>query len=174
MEIFKYDNYLEIDPKALEITAFKDVWKKYKNKDDARLELLYVWFVGSYTSDFASYIDIEQRRAEVLKSVFGKDKTKLKLDDKTEIAIAKLVELQDTPALSFLKSAYEGMNKVKLHIDEAVVNDSKDAESLVKIISQAPAIIKSLGELEKRVKAEADESKRIKGGRKKGMFEDAE
>lgn len=163
---------VNIDPKALYITAFRDIWDKYKNKEHALSELSYIWFVGSYTSDFASYIDPEQRRHEVLKSVYGGDNDKLKLDDKTEIAIAKLEELQDTPALAFLKSAYVGMDKVKKHIDDTLVEDSRDAESLIKIISQSPAIIKSLGELEKRVKEEAADSGRIKGNRKKGMFED--
>lgn len=173
MEIFTYENYMvNIDPKALFITAFKDVWEKYKNKEDALSELSYIWFVGSYTSDFASYIDADQRRYEVVKSVYGGDVSKLKIDDKTEIAIAKLEELQDTPALAFLKSAYLGMDKIKRHIDDTTVSDGRDAESLIKIISQAPTIIKSLGELEKRVKEEAGDSGRIKGNRKKGMFED--
>jgi len=176
MELFVYENSaVDIDPKALFITAFKDVWEKYKDKEHARAEFGYIWFVGSYTSDFASYLDGEQRRKEVLNSVYASNQDMLKLDDKTEIAIAKLEELQDTPALSFLKTSLQGMDKVKQFIADTNINsngDGRDAKMLMDIINTAPMVIDKLLASEKKIKAEADSAARIKGDRKKGAFED--
>lgn len=176
MEIFVYENSaVDIDPKALFITAFKDIWEKYKDKEHARAEFAYIWFVGSYTSDFASYLDEEQRRKEVLTSVFASNQDMLKIDDKTEIAIEKLVELQDTPALSFLRTSLRGMNKVEKFIEDTEIRaegDGRDAKVLMDIINTAPVVIDKLLASEKKIKAEAASAARIKGDRKKGAFED--
>ena len=174
MELFKYDNMeVRVDPKALYIKAFKDIWKKYRNKETALAEFAYIWVVGSYTSDFASILDPELRRIEVIGEVYGGDTGKLKLDDKTELAIEKLEMLQGTPALSFLKSSLEGLQKIEILIKEADLQTTKDGEGLANLISKVPALIVSLEELTERIHKEAAEGSKIKGGRKKGIFEDA-
>jgi hypothetical protein len=176
MKIFKLEhNEVQIEPEALLITAFRDIWKKYRNKEYAKSELAYIWYVGSYSSDFASHIDGEVRRAKVLQEVYGGDMGKLKIDDKTEIAIAKLEELQTTPALSFLKTALNGMEKVRKFIDEKEIDedgDGKDAELIMKIINTAPAVIDKVRDAEKKIKQEEAEADRIQGGRAKSIFED--
>jgi hypothetical protein len=175
MELFVYENYtVDIDPKALFITAFRDIWEKYKNKEDALAEFSYIWFVGSYTSDFADIIDGELRRKEVLHEVFAKNKSKLKIDDKTELAIEKLEKLQSTPALNFLRTAHEGIEKLRDFISAADIEgrDGREASALMKIITDAPGMVKSLRELELQIKAEAADSGRVKGKKKKGMMED--
>jgi len=173
MELFIYDNMeVKVDPKALYITAFRDVWKKYRNKETAIAEFAYIWFVGSYTSDFASILDPELRRKEVIGEVYGGSTGKLKLNDKTEIAIEKLEELQSTPALSFLKSSLNALQRLETLIDEADLASTKDGEALANLITKVPALIVSLEELTDRIHKEAAEGSKIKGGRKKGMFED--
>jgi hypothetical protein len=177
MKIFKLENNeVQIEPEVLLITAFRDIWKKYRNKEYAKSEFGYIWYVGSYSSDFASHNDGEIRRAKVLQEVFGGDVGKLKIDDKTEIAIQKLEELQDTPALSFLKTALRGMNKVEKFIDNTEIDkdgDGKDALTLMAIIDKSPATIDKLREAEKKIKREEAEADRIQGGRAKSIFEDA-
>lgn len=173
MELFVYDNMeIKVNPKALFIRAFKDVWKKYKKKDFALEEFAYIWFVGSYTSDFASILDDEGRRLEVLHSMYSGDKHNLRLDDKTEKAIIKLGELQETPSLSFLNEALVGIDKVKKLIGTTEVSSNKDAESFLKLITQAPPLIRMLMELKDQIKKES-EGQKIKGQREKGVFEDA-
>ena len=175
MELFKYNNYnVEVNPKALMLKDFANVWDKYKNKDYALGEFSYIWFVGSYTSAFAGIIDREEREQEVLESLGYNVRSKIKIDKKTEKAIEKLEKIQLTPALSFLKTAYTAMEKVRKHIDSIDVSDTKRAESIVGIITKSPSIIKMLSDLEQQVKEESEESSRIKGGKKKGMFEDAD
>lgn len=174
MELFKYDNMeVKVDPKALYITAFKDIWKKYRNKETALAEFAYIWFVGSYTSDFYSILDPELRRAEVVKEVYGGTTGKLKIDDKTELAIEKLEQLQGTPALSFLKSSLNGLQKIETLINDSDILTTKDGEALTNLITKVPALIVSLEELTDRIHKEAAEGSKIKGGRKKGIFEDA-
>jgi len=173
MELFKYNNMeVQLDPKALFIIAFKDVWKKYRNKETALAEFSYIWFVGSYTSDFSSILDPILRRKEVVDNVYGGNTGKLKLDDKTEIAIKKLEELQSTPALSFLKSSLDGLQKIEELINDTAVITTKEGEGLVNLITKVPALIVSLEELTERIHKEAAEGSKIKGGRKKGIFED--
>lgn len=176
MELFIYEGYtVDIDPKALYITAFKDVWKKYRNKEYALAEFAYIWFVGSFTSDFSHYIDGGQRRAEVLESVFASNKDKLKIDEKTELAIKKLEELQETPALSLLKAAHQGVDKLKTYIRDTDIdaNDGREATALMKVIADTPGVVKSLMSLEEQIKIEADSKSKIKGQKVKGIFEDA-
>lgn len=173
MELFVYDNMeVKVNPKALYIAAFKNVWKKYRKKDNALEEFAYIWFAGSHTSDFASILDKEGRRAQVLYSMYAGDKHNLKLDDKTEEAIEKLEELQDTPALSFLNESLAGIDKVKKLIGNTEVHSTKDGDSLLTLITKAPALIRSLMDLKDQIKKES-ESQKIKGQREKGAFEDA-
>lgn len=173
MELFKYNNFqVEVNPKALFITDFRNIWKKYRNKDWAQAEFAYIWFVGSYTSDFHSILDPELRRSEVVREVYGGDMGKIKLDDKTEKAIEKLEKLQDTPALSFLRTSLHGIEKVRKLIDETEIMDTKEGIELIRLISSAPALIVSLEELTDRIHKEAAEGNKIKGQRKKGVFED--
>jgi len=173
MELFVYDNMeIKVNPKALFIRAFKDVWRKYKKKDFALEEFAYIWFVGSYTSDFASILDTEGRKVEVLHSMYSGDKHNLRLDDKTEEAILKLGELQETPSLSFLNESLLGIDKVKHLIGVTDVSSTKDGEALLSLITKAPALIRALMELKDQIKKES-EGQKIKGQREKGVFEDA-
>jgi hypothetical protein len=69
--------------------------------------------------------------------------------------------------------ALEGLQKIEALIKETEITTTKDGEGLTNLITKVPGLIVSLEELTDRIHKEAAEGSKIKGGRKKGIFEDA-
>jgi hypothetical protein len=173
MELFNYKLHaLEVNPLAFQIEAFNNIWKKYRNKNLALAEFSYIYFVGSYRSDFSSILDDKSRKEKVIQDVLFNTRKKLRLDKLTEIAIEKLKELEQTPTLIFLDTALKGIEKVRKLIDDTEVSDTKDGLELLKLISTAPALVVSLENLKKKIQKEASDDINVKGSKEKGMFED--
>lgn len=69
MYLFKYENYnVTIDPEALLIKAFRDIWQRDNSEDKsiASLELGYVYFMEDPRSDFTQFTDKETRSTAII------------------------------------------------------------------------------------------------------------
>ena len=108
MRLFEIDsNYiLKIDPIAYTLIPFKTLWDrdKSKNKDTAKKELSFIYFMHDFKSDFYSEPDSDKRYAEVVKHVFGKD-SKWKPDKEVQIAEEFYKDKQQTLSSKLLEGA---------------------------------------------------------------------
>lgn len=170
-----------IDPHALGLKAYRDIWErdKSKDKDKAFLELSYVYFMCDYRSYFSDIVDDEQKHNEVKEAVFG-SKVKWKPDVKIEAAIKQYKS--DVPvSVLLLEDAKIGISKLREYFKDTdlkdtdrngkLINDPKKFNDVLKSLSDQ---IESLDALEQKVKKDIDVSYQVQGGREKGAFEDVD
>ena len=73
MKLFKYEGFkIEVSPEALQLKPFKLIYNKdkSKNKEQAFLELSFVYFFADPRSDY-QYITDEEDRIEAIKKGLG-------------------------------------------------------------------------------------------------------
>lgn len=179
MKLFKYEGFkIEVSPEALQLKPFKLIYNKdkSKNKEQAFLELSFVYFFADPRSDY-QYITDEEDRIEAIKKGLGLDK-KWKLSKETLEAIDFYKSFKSTASL-LLEDTRVAVDKLRALLRQidltALDNNGKPVYTLNTItatIKQVPILVKELDEAEKAVTTEFLENTKIKGDKEKTLFED--
>lgn len=181
MKLFGYKDYeVVVDPVAWTLLPFRDILKKYKGKDKyyATLELAYIYYSVDWRSDYSTILNQSDKREKILNEIFIKDRNKLKLDSKTDVAIDFYKEKQATVSMGLYEDAKLAVNKIRDYfnaVDLTAMDDQgkplHDISKLTKAISDTANIVSKLKELENIVKKEVEEASNYKGISEIGIFE---
>ena len=179
MKLFKYSGYnLTISEEALMLKPFKDLWKrdKSKNKEQAMMELGYIYFMEDSRSDYQIYIDKEERSKHIklgegIKESWKPDK--LVLDAQEFYASFKS---ESALLLEDIRVAITKLREFIKTIDLSATDDKGKPiytlNTYTATIKQIPELITSLDEAEKTIAKEAISQDKVRGSVDKAMFED--
>lgn len=154
------------------------------DKKQAVKELSFIYFFHDHKSPYFIYPEDERRLRVSNDTGLGKD---YKPDEKVTAAIAKYLELSKTPTIQSLTSIREGLltssrlidtlrERIESALADPLLEDIdpvvRSVTRMLEISEKLPKAIENITLLEEKVKKEESNDTRIKGGGKKGMFED--
>jgi len=187
MRLFREEGFkVVVDPELKLVPEFKSILTRDRSveKKQAMRELSYIYFVYDHKSPYYIY-PLEERLLRVSKdSGLGEG---YEPDTKVSNAIKKYLELGKTPTIKSLTSIRNGLltsssliDVLRKRIEEALTDDDIDdmdpivrsVTRMLEISEKLPKAIESITTLEQKILKEEASDVRIKGGGKKGMFED--
>lgn len=187
MRLFREENFkVVVEPELKLIPEFKALLTRDRtgDKKNALKEFSYIYFVHDHKSPYYIYPD-EERRLRVSRDAgLGEDYSP---DKRVYDAITKYLELSKTPTIQSLSSIREGLltssrliDSLRERIDAALTDPNlEDIEPVVRSVTRMleiseklPKAIENIAQLEEKIKKEESSDTRIKGGGRKGMFED--
>lgn len=181
MKLLKIENnnLCSITPEALGLKVFRDLWERDKTakKEKARLDLSFVYFYSDWSSPYKK-MDKEIKIEKLEKEVYGLEQ---KADEKVIAACELYEKLQNESSFSlkFLDSAEEAANRAAIYLKTINLAERTKLGGQVynvaqvnKAISDMPNIVKKIQEMRRAVETELSQDANIRGGAKKGMFED--
>ena len=154
------------------------------DKKQAVKEFSFIYFFHDHKSPYFIYPEDERRLRVSNDTGLGKD---YKPDEKVTAAIAKYLELSKTPTIQSLTSIREGLltssrlidtlrGRIESALADPLLEDIdpvvRSVTRMLEISEKLPKAIENITSLEEKVKKEESNDTRIKGGGKKGMFED--
>lgn len=175
-----------VDPELKLVPEFKAliVRDKTADKKNALKEFSYIYFYYDHKSPYYIYPE-DERHLRVSRDVgFGED---YQPDAKVMAAVTKYLEFGRTPTIKSLSSIREGLltssrliDSLRERIDAALADpDLEDIDPVVRSVTRMleiseklPKAIDNITALEEKIRKEESNDTRIKGGGKKGMFED--
>ena len=179
MRLFKYEDYdISIEPEALLLKPFKEIWKrdKSKSKDRAYQEFEYIYFFCDIRSDYQYIID-ETLRQESIKEGMG-----LPSSWKPDKLVIEAMEFYNKfkPASALLledtRYAVDKLRKLLRDIDLAKTDDNGKPiytlNTITSTIKQVPQLVKDLDEAEKAIAKDIQQSDKVRGTTEKSMYED--
>ena len=187
MRLFREESFkVVVDTELKLIPEFKALITRDRTKDkkEALKEFSYIYFIHDHKSPYYIYPEDERRLRVSTDTGLGPD---YKPDDKVKAAIRKYLELSKTPTLKSLTSIREGLltssrliDTLRERIDSALADpDLEDIDPvtrsvtrMLEISEKLPKAIENITTLEEKVRKEESNDTRIKGGGKKGLFED--
>lgn len=187
MRLFREESFkVVVDTELKLIPEFKALITRDRTRDkkEALKEFSYIYFYHDHKSPYYIYPEDERRLRVSTDTGLGKD---YKPDEKVQAAVAKYLELSKTPTLKSLTSIREGLltssrliDSLRERIDAALADpDLEDIDPVVRsvtrmleIAEKLPKAIENISTLEEKVRKEESNDTRIKGGGKKGLFED--
>jgi hypothetical protein len=187
MRLFREESFkVVVDTELRLIPEFKALLSRDRTADkkQAVKELSFIYFFHDHKSPYFIYPEDERRLRVSNDTGLGKD---YKPDEKVTAAIAKYLELSKTPTIQSLTSIREGLltssrliDTLRERIESALADPLlEDIDPVVRYVTRMleiseklPKAIENITLLEEKVKKEESNDTRIKGGGKKGMFED--
>lgn len=179
IKLFKYESYkVVISEEALLLKPFKQIWTKdkSKNKDNALMQLGYIYFMCDPRSDFQYIIDEEERSKAIIEAE-GMPK-----DWKPDALVKQAMELYCTfkPTAALLledtRVAVDKLRSLLRTIDLTATDDKGKPiytlNTVTATIKQIPALVKELDEAEKTLTAELKSMSKMRGSGEKKLFED--
>ena len=181
MNLFEYENgMLTVSPQAYGLTPFKNISKrdKTKSKDKSLNEMLYVYYMADYKSDFADILDEDERSVDVIK-VLELPKN-WKPDKIIKDAVRFYKDRRDGMSMRMLESAKILASKIEKYcrtvdLDERDKNTGKPVHNIKQIndvLQQFGKTVDSLNKLESQVKKDIADDNNMIGSREKNLFED--
>lgn len=165
---------MEVKPEALTVQIFKDIFDRDKTKDKsvAIQELSYVYHMSDNSSQFSSYINVDDKSKAVIEycvKVKG-----WKPDSLINNAIKVYKELDETVTSRFLDSVRIALSKIDNYLRNFKEGEAESADitRVNAMIEKAIDTVKSVRELEKIVKQDKETADTLKGGRERGLFMD--
>ena len=187
MRLLKEEKFKVVpDPEVQLIPEFKALYKRDRSqsKQGCVRELAYIYFMHDHKSPYAIYAS-DERLIRVSKDLgLSEDYVP---DPKVQLAISKYLEFAQTPTIKTLTSIREGLltssrliDTLRLRIERELKQEEvEDLDGLVRSVQRMleigeklPKVIENISTLEEKIKKEQASDTRIKGGGKKGMFED--
>lgn len=167
----------EIEAKALFIPEFKRLWSRDKTKRKARAvkELAYVYFMADYKSEYNIY-GIEKPKMIAIEIMNNEH---FEPDEFVLDAIDKYERLQETYSMRYLKSVRNTIDSMMKFYNELQYKAGQDnvldynPDRVMKSMKEVEIIVEKIEKWERKVRSE-EETMKIKGGGKVGIFEDAE
>lgn len=171
MKLFKYEGYeVKVAPEALSLKPFKKLWDrdKTKSKDNANMELAFLYFYCDPRSDYQYILDDEDR-LKAVKEGIGLD-SKWKPDKDMEHAI-KLYKTFEAPSSALLRAALEGVDKVQKLLKDLEPDDTKSLKEYLTAMKLIPEVAAMIKEAEKTINEEMEYGE-AKGSIEKTLFDD--
>jgi len=179
IKLFKYEAYqVEVEPEALMLEPFKDLWDRDKGKDKsmAKQELAYIYFMGDPRSDYQYIIDDRVRSKEIIKGL-GMPKS-WKPDKKVTKALEFYCSFKPISA-GLLEDTRVAVNKLRQMLKNIDLNERDDKNkpvhtlsSITQTIKQIPALVRDLDSAEKTLSKDIVAEAKARGSQEKGAFED--
>jgi len=189
MSLFVMEGFtVRVDAELRVIKQFRDLIAEDKDREKRAATdwFAYIYHFCDYKSPYQMY-DEKERHIRILKDL--KMEPGFKLSARFKGAMKKYMELQTTPAIrtltttrEALQSAERGIKAMNRKIDELLSNDDEEIDTttdaikligkLLELAEKLPAVVKTVGDLEDKVKQEQSASTKLRGGGSKGLFED--
>lgn len=190
MRLFVLEAFtVKVDLELRVIKEFRELIAEDKDREkrNATDWCAYIYHMLDYKSPYQMYEE-KERHMRVIKDL--KLEPTFKPSARLKAALAKYTELQDTPAVRTLKTTREalqsserGIKAISRKIDEYLNPDNDDESDgtgeavkligkLLDLAEKLPAVVKTMGDLEERVKQEQAAETKLRGGGSKGHFED--
>ena len=190
MSLFKIEAFtVVVDPELRLIKEFKDLIAedKARDKKNALLWFAYIYHMYDYKSPYQLY-DNKERHLRVVKDL--NLPADFKHSKRMELAIVKYKELRTTPTVKTLITTRQALTSAEKAIQaltqkiEMLLVDNEDEErdtvseaiknvtKLLEIAERLPKMSEIIVNLEDKVKKEQTGESKLRGGGKKGMFED--
>lgn len=179
MKLFKYEGYnLTISEEAMLLKPFKNLWKrdKARNKENAQMELGYIYFMEDPRSDYMIYSDEEERAAQVK---LGEGLPKNWKPDTAVLEAQKFyASFKSSSALlaEDIRFAIQKLRTKMRSMDLDALDDKGkpiySIDSYTRTIKQIPELIISLDEAERALATEITQKDKIRGSQEKAMLED--
>jgi len=179
MNIFKYEGFMvKIDPEALLLKPFRELWERDKSDDKATalLELGYVYFFCDPRSDYQTYIDEDERTEQIIR---GEGMPK---GWKPDAKVKKAMELYSSfePAsVKLLESTKRMVDKLRRWMEDidftATDENGKPMvamNTITSTIKQIPDLMSQLYELERKMQSDMHEAGKVRGSAEKTIFDD--
>lgn len=179
MKLFKYEGYnLTISEEAMLLKPFKALWKrdKARNKENAQMELGYIYFMEDPRSDYMIYSDEEERSVQVK---LGEGLPKNWKPDAAVLEAQKFyASFKSSSALlaEDIRFAIQKLRTKMRSMDLDALDDKGkpiySIDSYTRTIKQIPELIISLDEAERTLATEITQKDKIRGSQEKAMLED--
>jgi len=173
-----------------------------RKKLQATKEITFIYHYCDYESKFGNYSE-EDKAKECAKNSDLPEGYDFRKDEDMLAAVAKYKSLQETPALKLLTEAKEGLHtahkvirkirtsletkleatdfdelevveeKGKTRITDPITKLTNNLKALMELTNQVGPALKNIKELEEEIKKELGDKASLRGGREKGMREDA-
>lgn len=181
MKLFEIDNQnnIIIAPELRIIPSFWNIIKRDRsvNHHIAMKELAFVYYYCDYKSDCILFEDpFKTDECKILANL----PNEWRIDKDIKDCIETYMKYQESDAVRLLKAARVGVKKLgeffetvdltDINDKGAVIHKPSDIANNIKILGP---VISSLKELEEQVKLEISGDSKIRGGGKKGLFEDS-
>lgn len=181
MKLFKYEGYnLTISEEAYLLKPFKAIWKRDKNRDKevAKKELAFIYFMEDPRSDYQIYIDREERARQIRIGEGIKDSWK---PDKVVEEAMKFYASFKSDAALLLEDMKVMVNKLRDQLKEIDLTKEDERgkpiysiDSYTKIVTDLAKLTKVIDETEKSIARDIVQSDKVRGSVEKAMLEDEE
>jgi len=175
MKLFKYEGYnVVVDPEALLLKPFKAIWDKFKDKEEAKQYLDFIYFYCDPRSDFMIIEDQEERLDEISKQILG-EKKKFKITKEVQDAIDFYIGFKPA-SVRLLESAKGLASKIQRKMDNLDLDSDLELDNTMnalKILKELPQVTKSIAEAEKAVNTDMQQvGGKARGSAEKKILED--
>ena len=164
------DNKFIVDPNAIIIPPFKDIWDrdKSKNKEIAINELCFIYFVADFNSPYATFPEHE-KETRITEDFLVRNK--IKPDKLVLQGIAVYKQFQETHSMRLLNSARIAADKMSAYFNNIDFDEEDDtgklkyvAKDVANTLANVGKIVESLDKLEEKVKKEIKTTTKVRGG----------
>lgn len=164
------DNKVQIKPESLLIIPFSEIWKgdKSKLKEKAYKDITFIWFYCDFDSPYFNYE--EDERFVLIKEQVLNDPS-YKVTKLVQEGVEKYKELNLTPSMRMLDSAYTAIFKMDNYFKN-IDFDEDDIDKVTRAITNMPKMIQAINEAKELCKKEQSTSERIRGNAQLNIFED--
>jgi hypothetical protein len=179
MRVLTLDNYeVKIAPEALQLTMFRNIWERDKSKDKnmARMELAYVYFMEDVRSDYLEIADRDARsnaiqKEEGLPANWKPDKT---VKEACEYYRSKQPEQtawleSERVFIGKLQETMLNINPGAVDKEGKLINPLTQTAQLVTTFNKA---IIDYTETQKKVFSDVTLNEKVRGSQDKADFED--
>lgn len=179
MKLFKYEGYnLTISEEAMMLIPFKTLWRRDKdrNKETAKMELGYIYFMEDPRSDYQIYVDRKERDKQI--RIGEGIPEKWKPDKHVEEAAKFYAGFKSAAALllddlrvsvdTIRKGLISPEDMTDMDIDKRI----KALDAYSNTVNKLLGLTIKLDETEKQLAKEITQNEKIRGSQEKSMFED--
>ena len=179
------DNRLIIQPEALAIEAYRNIWERDDQyKDIAIKELSYIWFMYSLNkhNPYKEYYNIVERDEAIRKDIIYPKYPNWKKDKIVDEGCEQFKKHNYSGAVNHLTSALKGATEMERFFNNLNIHEKNESTGnymwkpteINNALIKTGMVMKTLQEQIKLAEQEIDASdSKVRGGLVKGGFEDA-
>ena len=160
------NNVLSIQPEALQIKEFRNLWNrdKSKTKDKALKDLAYIYYSTDFQSIYRNYHP-DTRESKIKLDIYGD--REYSIDMAVVEGQNKYKELQTTLSMELLSDAEAGIDKLRIYfqnVDFAADEEGRAAKNFIANVKQLGDLVKGLKLLREEVEKELSDQMQLRGG----------
>lgn len=179
MKLFKYEGYqLTIAEEAMLLKPFKAIWKrdKTRDKDIAKQELGFIYFMEDPRSDYHIFIDRDERAKQIRIGEGIKDSWK---PDKLVMEAMEFYASFKSDSAALLDDMRIMVSKLREQLKEIDLTKEDEKgkpiysiDSYTKIVTDLAKLTKVIDETEKAIARDIIQSDKVRGAQEKAVLED--